>query len=719
MAYAEKYYMRGTSPKGVGFRISLLKNGYGGGTTELNLNMESLRLDYKHSDWFRPIIGNSCSFSIFNDASTTLGWYDLEDITTLEEREFQITIDASYNGEEAKLFDGWINSDVVTQKYYQKSTIKLTGSNYLAKLDGDFHPSIINTIAKRSFIDIINETLKLTGKSDNIRVNNTLDPSEGTLSSGKTAFNIAGVDTEVFWKNNIERESGKKIIDNILTPLDSYVYWWDDMWYIQRYVDIWTTDGSKNWVEYDQDASYGYGDTGTLLNINEVSTNLPISSTDIGDDPSIGFIKGSQIKSNIPGLQNLIIKQDQKAYLNLTTNDFTNINATGQVSSVTYPAKRTWDCYYIDNGKTGTTWWFPGFTGESGDITYTDTSLGYGWFPTYDDDTSIYRFPGMTYQSISNAIFRAGAPVYFVGGVDQYKDKNRSSLSTRFDVTVEDKDTALNLKWKFAPIGMNPFPYDPPGYGQWDYRCKFILRNPPGNNYIVYRPDEDVWDYTSSFLDASSYVILEGANDFGDDGVAEVSITVPIGDVSGWTFTGDTDLVLSIMGEDIRQYDEDEWRGEGSYPGYAYYGDVEITASGNPQNNKFTSVVSNTTLNEKTVTMAIFDLGSLNYRNGIFTGTDLDTRTTEWTDDAAAENYPLYQWLIKDRWQLYNRNRKKITGTMRYPGFIKPLSMWYDNSDPSIRQYVLTSYTYNIGTDNYKGTWLEYDNSETININIV
>ena len=66
---------------------------------------------------------------------------------------------------------------------------------------------------------------------------------------------------------------------------------------------------------------------------------------------------------------------------------------------------------------------------------------------------------------------------------------------------------------------------------------------------------------------------------------------------------------------------------------------------------------------------------------------------------------------------LHNRNRRKIDGTLKYTGFLKPFSMWVDTYDPSIRKYLLTDYTYNVGDDTYKCSWLEYDNSETINLN--
>ncbi len=710
MAYVEKYYLEHTSVGGVDYRISIQKEGFSGTPEKLKLlGNGSLQIDYKHDGWFKPIIGQSCSFTILNDASN---WYDLEDIATLDEKEFKVVVDASYNGESVTLFSGFINSDVVTQKYLNNSSIQLTASNYVSKLE-NVHPSIIDTVQKRSIIDVLNETLKMTGKSDDIRVNIRLDPSEFTIPSNRSIFNMCGIDTESFWNNNVDRENGLKIIEALLKPFDSYIYWWDNKWHIQRYADVWINDTSKHWVEYSSDVSYGYGTNATSLYIEETSTNLPISS--FSDK---AFTGQSQQISMIPGLEYLEINIKNEQYLNLTTGDLSGVTGVDLYPTVMYPSVRTWNAYAAQWNSSHTGWHFPGYYSFG----LFDSSPGYSLQDSYQFGGQ-WIYPGMTYKTISNAIYRSGWPQYYINGVFQYPDYDRNSLCTKFKMTITDESidpsigapTTLNIKFKYASIY--------PGYGgfqAWDHKLKYFLRVPPGNRWITYDAAGDYWKYStsSSLKDVSCNVVINGADFAKDTGVAEVNIDIPIGDVSGWTLgDGDFELIFGVLGaENVRKTGTTPWT---AYNMFCYYGDFQISANSGLSNNRLTAQINNNVLNKETVDLDFFDISNLNYRNGIFYGSDYSSRTTEWTDANGIEYYSLPYWLIHDRFQLYNRNRRKIEGTMRYRGFLKPFSMWVDTYDPCTRKYLLSEYTYSPGEDAYRCTWLEYDNSEVVNLNIV
>jgi hypothetical protein len=103
--------------------------------------------------------------------------------------------------------------------------------------------------------------------------------------------------------------------------------------------------------------------------------------------------------------------------------------------------------------------------------------------------------------------------------------------------------------------------------------------------------------------------------------------------------------------------------------------------------------------------------------NGIQTGSAYQYRTNYWKESSGSTYRSLVDWYIHDRYQLYNRNRRELSGDVRYLGYLKPLSMWNDTYDPSLRQYILTSYDYDLDSDIYKCTWLEYDNNSVITIN--
>jgi len=701
MSYSTKYVAYFDSDQGNNtYELKLQKDGWAGGETEIKLAGKGVKLDARLKDWWDTIVLQSCSLQIINDTSTATGWYDLSDLMTLEEREFKLVIDASYSGTPVRLFEGFINSEVVSQRYVNMSIFNITASNYITKLK-DTHPDMIDTISKQTPINIIDECLQLTGKDASIFVNNTLDPSGGTLSSTKTCMNITAIDTENFWKDNWTRDGGDKIIDKILKSYDSYLYWWDGNWYIERYGDVWTSDGSRNYVGYAADGSYGYSDAGTQTKVDTSIYVLPIS----GPMSEYQFTNDNQQIDMIPGLNTLELKLDINKYLNLTINDFSDITANGLTTSVTYPAKRTWTCYYVDDGPPDG-WQFPGY--KWGIL---NPSIGFSYEasgPVINGQSTVY--PGMTWQTISNAIYRYGAPQYWSGGVYQYNDKDLASLSTRFDFTIESETDSLEIKWKFAPIAMNG------GAQAWDYRCRFHLRIPTGNRYIRYDNEGDYWEYVTNATDASSWVELLGDDIDEYTGVGEVKFTVPIGDVSGWTLgDGDFEMILNIHNEDIKQIDETDYRSYAAYPIFAYYGDVIVTSAGSAQDNTIGGVINTKTLEKKEQTINLVDIQNLNYRSGIFTGSGFEDRTTVWTDKDALGYYKISEWILYNKLQLFNKNRQRIKSDLKYNKPLKPFSLWQDNTDPSVRQYVLTGYSYFPGQDTYSNCeWREYSDDVMI-----
>lgn len=716
MSYGTKYYAKWDSDGGISFILYLNKSDYSGETTELTLAEKGVTIDAKWSDWYKPIINQSVSVDILNRSTN---WYDLEDIMDLEEREFQIVIDASIpGGDIVRVFEGFINSDVVQSNYLNMSVLSITGSNFITQLENTT-PPIVDEIDRKPLINILGNTLALTGKDSSVRICCSLEPSTyGTIPSNMTLFNRTAIDTEIFWENNTERKDGLKTLEALLTPFDCYLYWWDNKWYVQRYKDMWNDDYVRNYVEYPTtDVCMGYTDAGTEVSIYCPSTALPISVTDVSGADMV-FLNGSQTISMIPGLKTLEIKKNQKAYLNLTINDFTNITPAALHPSVTYPdatGPRRWQAYAEDGGATG--WRFPGYTYTG---LFGDNSIGFLF-----NDITVFgggvMGPGRSYQTIGNAIYRFGVPQYYSGGVYQYTDKHRASLSTKFKATITTADedtstgqngTVLNISWKFA----SPYPGSG-GITQWDHRCWYWLRIPPGGRYIAHRQDTNpsYWEYTTSWSDASSYVVVNATDFDPDTAVAEISVKVPIGDVSGWTLGGgDFDIIFGIMGEDIKGITEENWRIE-SWPLFAYYGDVIISATGTTSPNVIVGEMQNNVLNKKTVNLDIFDIDNLNYKNGVFTNSSFSDRVDVWTDNGL-EYYSLAEFLLRDRFQLYNRNRRKISGNIHYSaGFLKPFDLFYDSYDPSTRKYVLVSYSWDTTKDEYNADFWEYDNTTQIN----
>ena len=681
MAYVEKYFAEHYSNGGVHFRVSLLKNGFAGTAQRFNLMKGGLKIDYDLKDWEDNVMTLIAQLNILNDASN---WYAYNDLFTLENKEFKLLINASYGAENIALFDGWINSSPVVQKYLHNSVINITGSNFIQKMD-KLSPAILNSQDASngdslSLIDLVNGSLQLTDKYNDIMVNCTLEPSSGLISNTTTLFNKCAINPQIFFANNANKESGLGVINDILTPLNSYLYWWNGNWYVERYRDLAPIDGSKNYVKYNYsvaDSSFRFADNGILSLKVETSTNLPI---DICPSNQV-FTGGSQTLSMIPGLEFLEIDLDQSEVINLTINDFKNMSS-GSFPSVHYPGYRKWDKTVLTR---------PGVTGW-------DFS---GYNPTY---------AGVPYRGIQNSLRRTGAAIYYVNNVPTTFNKDYAGFSTRFKLTVSNKDTLLKIKWKYSP-----------DRGKLaDYRCNYTLRVPTGSYWLT-KDASDTWfyHYSNTFNDYYNYATLNGA-DINDLNVGELSVDIPIGDVSGWITSGNTEIIFTILGEDAKSVSATAWptKSSASYITMAYYGDVEITAvSGlDKENNKIIAQLNKNVLNSKKVEFKIYDQPSLMLDNGIQTGSNYGIRTDVWKERDGSTYRDLIDWYIHDRYQLYNRNRKELSGTLKYTGYMKPLSVWYDTVDPSLAKYVLASYTYNVGEDEYSCTWLEYDNSSVINL---
>jgi hypothetical protein len=322
--------------------------------------------------------------------------------------------------------------------------------------------------------------------------------------------------------------------------------------------------------------------------------------------------------------------------------------------------------------------------------------------------------PGKPYKGIQNSLIRLGVPQYYVSGVYNSQNKHYAGISTRFKFTVSNEESTINIKWKFLPVSTGSG-----GPTAWDYKCYYSIRIPTGAHWLVKRPTEDLWEYKSTnvFVNYANTVEVMGA-DLSETGYAEISVDIPIGDVSGWTNSGNKEMIFTILGEDIKQttattYNTTQW------PYMVAYGDVFITGESgiDPADNKIIAQLNKNVLNSQKVSFKIYDSNSLMIDNGVLTGSAYQYRTNYWKESGGSTYRDLVNWYIHDRYQLYNRNRRELSGDLKYPGYIKPFSMWNDTYDPSLRQYILVSYDYNVGQDEYKCTWMEYDNNSEIIIN--
>ncbi len=676
MAYTTKYIAKifgkpklpGSALTGSGLTgiMYIQQDGYIG-YVKPQLKLKDLEIKTDFDDWFNPIIQQQCTFQIFNDSSD-LYYYD--DLMTMNEKEFKVIIDASMPSSptNVRLFEGFINTNTINTKYTWNTPITFTASNYLNMLD-KVHPDIIDdvSVSRNSLIDIINQCLLQTGKTSDIYVNNTLDPGIN-MPGNKTVFNVCGVDNELFWKNNYDRESSKKIIETILRTLDSYIYWWNGNWYIVRYNDAWDNDGTFNYKIYYDTSTYNYNSICPSINLYEPSTNL--------NDLNIG--KNTYGRGIIPGFKEFTVNLNEKLYLNMANPYFFATSFEG-TSAVPYPAIRGWQ--YNTNNVTDAIRVIERSTTPFKEIQNCVKIMTWGWAWSNDDGW--------------------GTNDYLKG----------YGIATRFLATVTDSSegpTELNIKWKWNNASS-------PGCSSYwknshckGYRIWYYLRNPIGNYYIMYDEENDKWYRAAATAENAAQYIDIGSDAVNQDtGTAECSVTIPLSDVSGGVF-GDQEYVVGLS--------QGQYNFDGTYNWELYnrLGDVEITLSVPKQDNVYKFEINSKVLNTESTDLDLFDISNLNYKNGLYTGPSFATRTESWTDKDKLQYYPLCKWLGVSRFSLYHKSRTKLSGVCLVNNkFLKPFSMFWDSRDPSTRKFLLTSYTFKPFEDKYDCEWTEYSTDLT------
>lgn len=648
---------------------------------QLILAKDGIEINTKFDDWNEPIFKQNAQITIQNDASTVSRFFELLPLMSAEEREYRVRINQT-SPSAKKLFEGFLNSDVNEQGYLNRQSIRLVASNYIQKLEY-VTPTSIETIQKKSLIDVISETLNLTGKDSSIRVNMNICPSGDTIGTTKTALNLCSLDTEVFWQNNIKKDNGLEILKKTLKPFDSYLYWWDGNWYIERYEDLYKYP--QHYVTYRPDISYGYTSTATSVNTYDVSSNFSVSGL---------FIERSQLISITPGLNKIEIELNDVLYGSLMNSDLSGMTST----AIMWVKDRTW-----------------GFNDDP-------------YYHFYKPGEPLYDFGlmsglGKPFLSMENAagmyidMLWQGRPL----GPGQGTRLNdyawqQGVIYTTFKCTVEPptvaNPTVLNLEWKWRPkqqyVETHP-PYAGADtftlrwYLNLTNQLKFVCQDPSLNWYIKNGTEaESFQSFTINYSDL----------DVKKDYIYTAKIAIPLTDVSGNLLTGDQTFTFALL---MPSY---HWTNNESYlSDINYWGDIKATTNAASQDNLIKGEINNKFLNKKTIGLDLFDISNLNYKNGIYTGTTSSQRTSLWYDDAGVY-LPLEHMLIKNKSQLYYKSRQQISSTVISSDFLKPFSMWYDSNQPE-KKYVLTGYSYRPTQNQYDCVWSEYDNTTLVNLNII
>lgn len=487
MAYGTIYTANWGSKEREGV-VTILKKDYGGSPTfTLRLKADSLEYGYNFRGWDDHIVGMNASFA-FQNTSAAMSSHLLA-LMNAEEQEYKVRITET-SPSSRTLFEGYMNNELIEQPYVGYSSLTLTASSYLSKLQHN-HPTSIDTLQNLSFIDLIDDILTQTGAAFNIKVNCSLYETSFPIVGNRTLFNLYGVYTELFWENNIDRKSGVDILQTILSTFECYLYWFDGYWYIERYEDLWRT--FTQYKRYTTGVSYAPGDTAAAL------VDETVSSSDLHD---LVFTGLSQTLSTRPGKNKVEISLSENKLYNLTINDFTD---AVEIDSVPYAL-----------------------------------AVGLRQWKYYDTALNAWPSKGIQFKNISNGINRVGAPTEYLVG-----------LFTKIRVEVGD-DTALNIKWKWAAsaatsiIGNFVDPEDT------TFTFRYILKT--GGEFIIYDSGDEQWELTSganSYAQAYFQEFTVNGSEFDLDLYTyDAQVNIPLAEVVGLS-AGQHDIIVVIGMESI------------------------------------------------------------------------------------------------------------------------------------------------------------------------
>jgi len=575
MAYGNIYYAEWATPKKQGY-LYIDKLDYVGEASKLQLLGNGF---YISTNTQECIIGANAEFEIFNDK---INPFDLDPLLIAKEREYKIRIEV-INPVTVSLFEGFLNCNLITQKYLHRQSIKFVASSYLSKLDDDF-PTLVDTLQNVTFIDLIDQTLRGTGSSFPIYVNNTLKAEGDVKSSSQTCFNKNGIFTEMFWTDEAEKKTGFEILKTILISFNCKLYCENKIWYIERQQEIWGT--SINYVSYNSEQTYTPVQSGTVVNITKTVSDLH----------SLVFTNQSQTRGVNPGLKTVKITLNDQRYNSLSKIDLANLIETNNAAHV--PAVRTWEAF--------------------------DNSVNINWLN-----------PGKSVGSIKNAVQRS---------LSADALNKEEGLKTTFKITVVNENTVLEVSLKYhidkvsyANIGK---------IEDLMFSFHWWLKVLEEDQYVegpVEDPDSsiqsDAWTLATegSNLDGLQYIENISGTGFNKvDNTLDLKISIPIGkvetfinDLPAGYLQGDRTLLFCLGTESVRYEDEYDV-GDEQYVSWAAFGDIYITETGDDQPNIITGKIEENFVNKEDISLDVYDSESYSYRNAILRGDSLESRTERW-----------------------------------------------------------------------------------------
>lgn len=690
MAYVLKYEAGYNSLRTTG-KVSIYEDDWSGGSETLTLRSGSLKIRYALNNWEDPLIGLTASFSIVNEKED---FFELLPLVTAVEGEYWIKIER-ITPSILILFEGFLQCKDNEVKYLQRQDIRLNASSYLSKLEY-IDPPIIEDLEDDTFINIIDGCLTQTGSTANIWVNCSLYPEGTSVSTTTTLFNKCGVYKEMFWQDNIKRDSALDTIRKILSTFDCYLFWFPGdpgIWIIDRYADIWR-DTQIDYVQYTSGNAYWPSDVGTAV------SNTP----DVYDfaDPDIAKMDTRQVIGNVVGQRQVEINIEQQLYYNMIVNNFESATYTDEHLPIC--GLRQWEFFEEDAPSA--------------------VSAGTEW-----------RDLGQPFRNIARAVNRLGYTASdWPGTSDPFIPPGEGEIEwwrgmfTSFKASVSE-GMILTITFKYATYDD---PFLPSEADEWEVDFYWTLAlNKNGTYYCFYNTTTEKYvaksKGTPPHYEVLNRNIVSGTEFDPVNKSCEVTIQIPFDDfLGGLIFPGDYLFTFGLGTENKRHVgtpadngpDEDR-----------YFGDVKIVTNLPPNDNYVSGEINTKFLNKKTITQYLSDDDNLGLRNAVLYGGEttaepdaLDEKTQIWVDahTDTSEQLSLAEIRIKDKFRLYNVNRQKITADLLNTYNWRPFQRFWDSnqgdSSADYKRFIVTESTYQPDQDVCETTMVEYDVDEQINL---
>jgi hypothetical protein len=231
MAYVEKYSGKFTSLRGAEYDVVLYQDGGSAGSKDIKL--QNVTFNRTLNDRF---LTTSVDIIFLNDYT----FNEFDDLCSATEKEWLVQI-TEYGDRTNVYFRGWLAINIIERDFSREiSSIKITATDGLLKLK-EIEVEDIEFGSKYSLKDIITTGLwEIDTK--NTYINSALFYESHTATDASTLFEQTFLDGDYLYKNNVETLTYWDAINNILKPLNCYVYAHKNNYYIERYNDISTNE---------------------------------------------------------------------------------------------------------------------------------------------------------------------------------------------------------------------------------------------------------------------------------------------------------------------------------------------------------------------------------------------------------------------------------------------------------------------------------------------